>query len=89
MKETDTITSLQICKSRTCAKILNASLFILQSSFRKKIQKFQKLDSELSIKYENIGAKLSSYDKDYEDILMISMSSTTPGTYYSSIYLIK
>ena len=52
------------------------------------MQKFQKLESELSIKYENIGAKLSSYDKDYEDILMISMSSTTPGIYYSSINLI-
>ena len=55
-------------------------IFFLQSSFRKKVQKLQKLESESSVKYENIGAKLSSYDKDYEDILMISMGSTTPGT---------
>ena len=55
------------------------SFLILQSSFRKKLHKFQKLESNLSVKYENIGAKLSSYDKDYEDILMISMGSTTAG----------
>ncbi len=52
---------------------------MLQSALSKKLQNLEKLERRLSAKYENIGAKLSSYDKDYEEILMMSVSTSTAG----------
>ncbi len=53
------------------------SFDIFQKSFRKKLQQ---LDSQYSIRYDDIGAKLSNYDKDdYEDILMMSVSTSAAG----------
>ena len=40
----------------------------------------QQLDSQYSIRYDDIGAKLSNYDKDdYEDILMMSVTTSAAG----------